>query len=86
MSTTDMETFMPVAHGASANALSTNNGSRPNWWRSATWSARLTSRSSSGPRTQLLGDPLVPEDSSMTTPARGMAPPRQRSSTGYRRT
>ena len=30
MSTTDIETFIPVAHGPSANALRTNSGSRPN--------------------------------------------------------
>ena len=86
MSTTDMETFIPVAHGPSANALITKSGSSPNWWCIATCSACLTSASSAGPRTQFHGFPLVPEDSSITTPLPGIRPPRQRASTGHRRT
>ena len=80
MSTTDIETFIPVAHGPSANALRTKSGSRPNWWWSATCIACFTCFSSCGPRTQFHGVPLVPDDSSTTTPAGGIAPPRQRSS------
>lgn len=80
MSTTDMDTFIPVAQGPSAKALTTKSGSRPSWWCIATWSACFTSASSAGPRTQLFGAPLVPDDSSTTTPSGGMRPPRQRSS------
>ena len=80
MSTTDIETFIPVAHGPSANAFTTNIGSRPNWWWSATCIACFTCFSSCGPahpvpRRAARPRRLVDDDA-----AGGIAPPRQRSS------
>ena len=86
MSTDDIETFIPVAHGPSAKALITKRPSWPNILWSPSCSSRRPSARSSEPRTQLLGSPLVPEDSSTTTPRKGIRPPRHRSSTDQRLT
>ena len=79
-------TFMPVAQAPSENAFSTNGcflsvcavRQKPTW---RSW--RVASRSS-GPRTQLVGVPELPDDSSTTTPRRGRRPPTLRSVIGHR--
>ncbi len=80
------DTLMPVAQAPSENALSTTGASstspsdapagtavlRRNVARSSTEVARR----SAGPRAQLVGVPLLPDDSSSTSPRAGSRPPR----------
>ncbi len=87
-SVNDAVTFMPVAQAPSENAFSTNGcfgrsfAVREN---PSCSSCRVACRSS-GPRTQLVGVPLDPLDSSTTTPRRGSRPSRHRSGMLHRLT
>src|SRR5579872_83939 len=78
-----METFMPVAQGPNAKALIKKIGLLPTKECTAIWSAYFTAARSFGPLTQLLGVPLVQDDSSMTTPALGKTPPTHLDSIEY---
>ena len=78
-------TFIPVAHAPREKALMTNTGrSSLAWRRKPTRRTSRDARRSTGPRTQLVGVPVEPEDSSTTTPRRGSRPPTHRSGMGYR--
>ena len=85
-SPSDWLTIMPVAQAPSTNALMTKIGSRPNAAENASCRSCFVSVRSSQPRTQLVGAPVLPEDSSTVTPLVGSEPPQQRSSTRYRLT
>ena len=76
----DWLTIMPVAQAPSTNALMAKIGSRPNSAENASCRSCFVSVRSSQPRTQLVGVPVLPEDSSTVTPLVGSAPPQQRSS------
>src|ERR671918_7338 len=80
-------TFMPVAQAPREKALITNGGrSRSSAVRAnPTWSSSRVARRSDGPRTQLVGVPDEPDDSSTTTPRRGRRPRVQRSVIEYLR-
>lgn len=80
-SVSEVVTFIPVAQAPRENALSTKGCLRSvvavrakptlSSWRVASRSSR--------PRTQLVGTPELPDDSSTTTPRRGRRPPTHRS-------
>ena len=75
---------MPVAQGPSAKALTKNSGFL--WsttMRSESCMTRASACRSSGPRTQLVGLPVEPDDWSMTAPRKGILPPRLRSRIEY---
>ena len=85
-SPSDWLTIMPVAQAPSTNALMAKIGSRPNSAENDSCRSCFVSIRSSQPRTQLVGVPVLPEDSSTVTPRVGSAPPQQRSSMRYRLT
>src|SRR5690606_39656398 len=87
-SVSEADTFMPVAQAPRENALSTNGFlvSVPAVRAKPTWSSCRVAARSSRPRTQLVGVPELPEDSSTTTPRRGSCPSTQRSGMLHRRT
>src|SRR5271165_4001544 len=74
-STSDIETFIPVAHGPSAKALSSTKLSSPKVERAEYWINRRVAIRSPPPRTQLVAVPLEPDDSSITAPRSGSRPP-----------
>ena len=73
-------TTMPVAQAPSTKALMAKIGSRPNAAPNASCRSFFVSIRSSQPRTQLVGVPVLPEDSSTVTPRVGSEPPQHRSS------
>src|SRR3712207_6555157 len=85
-SPSDWLTTMPGAQAPRTKALIAKIGSRPNAAEYDTCRSSLVSIRSSQPRTQFVGAPVLPEDSSTVTPLVGRTPPRQRSSTRYRLT
>ena len=85
-SPSDWLTTMPVAQAPSTKALIAKSGSRPNAVENARCRSSLVSVRSSQPRTQFVGAPVLPEDSSTVTPRDGREPPQQRSSMRYRLT
>jgi hypothetical protein len=58
--------------------------SAPSWPRAENWIKRAVEARSTSPRTQFVGAPVDPEDSSITAPNRGIAPPCSRSSSRWR--
>ena len=82
---------MPVAQAPSEKALSTTGTSSTSAEPGAGGTAVLrrnvarsrteVARRSAAPRAQLVGVPLLPEDSSSTSPRAGSRPPRHRRST-----
>src|SRR3954468_6791870 len=85
-SPSDWLTIMPVAQAPSTKALIAKTGSRPNAAENDRCRSSFVSIRSSQPRTQFVGEPVLPEDSSTVTPRDGREPPQQRSSTRYRLT
>lgn len=72
-----IDTFIPVAHGPSANAFTSTNVRGPSVPRARNWVSLRVEARSTAPRTQFVGVPVEPEDSSITTPCGGMRPPWQ---------
>src|SRR5918997_627040 len=85
-SPSDWLTIMPVAQAPRTKALIAKIGSRPNAAEYDRCRSSCVSILSSQPRTQFVGAPVLPEDSSMVTPRGGREPPQQRSSMRYRLT
>src|SRR5687767_13211484 len=68
----DWLTIMPVAQAPSTKALIAKIGSRPNAAENDRCRSSFVSIRSSQPRTQFVGAPVLPEDSSTVTPLKGM--------------
>src|SRR3954451_22314863 len=81
-SPSDWLTIMPVAQAPSTKALIAKIGFRPKAAEKDRCRSSFVCIRSSQPRTQFVGAPVLPDDSSMVTPLDGRVPPRQRSSMG----
>src|SRR5918993_1746891 len=85
-SPSDWLTIIPVAQAPSTKALIAKIFSRPNAPAYDRCRSSFVSIRSPHPRTQFVGEPVLPEDSSTVTPLDGREPPLHRSSIRYRLT